>query len=125
MEETDKIKVVIATPTLIDKPKPKNNKLEWEVKRAIRFGGSCVLESNKIDIFDAHDNYVPSLLTLEHRHTLRWLIWVGWFPHMTNIRTVNAGTKYEIGNKAKRDAAVFVVDNCTGMDNKKGPVTGP
>ena len=54
--ETDKIEVAIATPTLTDKPKSKNNKLEWEVRRALRFGGSCVLESNKIDFFDGHDN---------------------------------------------------------------------
>lgn len=34
----------------------KQKKLEWEVRRALKFGGKCVLESNKLDFFDGYDN---------------------------------------------------------------------
>ena len=36
--------------------KSKQSKLVWEVDRRLKFGGKCVLESNKIDFFDGHDN---------------------------------------------------------------------
>lgn len=36
--------------------KTKTSKLEWELDRRLQFGGKCVLESNRIDFFDGHDN---------------------------------------------------------------------
>lgn len=50
----DNIELAMITPGI--KSYSKQKKLEWEVRRALKFGGKCVLESNKLDFFDGYDN---------------------------------------------------------------------
>jgi len=54
--EANKIALALANPEMSGKPKNMRKDLEWEVRRALRFNGNCVLESNKIDFYDGYDN---------------------------------------------------------------------